>query len=135
MKVYVPGGAQSAQTASAGQIAAIYGLRGIRVGDSLGVPPSRGVAAAIPATNARGRRRTLEHGDKPRLRAALTELAEQDPLINVRQDDEREEISVSLYGEVQREVIEATLEREYGVRASFRDITVIDIERPVTNGI
>ena len=40
-----------------------------------------------------------------RLRDALAQLAEQDPLINVRQDDDRHELSVSLYGEVQKEVI------------------------------
>src|SRR6516162_10022493 len=51
--------------------------------------------------------------DKPRLHVALTQLAEQDPLINVRQDDIRQEIYLSLYGEVQKQVIEATLATEY----------------------
>ena len=41
------------------------------------------------------------------LHRALTELAEQDPLINLRLDGD--ELAVSLYGEVQKEVIEATL--------------------------
>ena len=68
------------------------------------------------------------------MRGALLELAEQDPLINVRQDDERDEISVSLYGDVQREVIEATLERDYGVRAAFHQSTVICVERPHSVG-
>ena len=41
--------------------------------------------------------------DKPRLHTAVTKaFAEQDPLINVRQDDIRQEIYVSLYGEVRR---------------------------------
>ena len=57
------------------------------------------------------------------LRAALTQLAEQDPLIDVRQDDARHEIAVSLYGEVQKEVIGATLERDYGIEADFRETT------------
>ena len=48
---------------------------------------------------------------RARLRVALAQLAEQDPLIDVRQDDERDELSVSLYGEVQKEVIQATLAR------------------------
>ena len=43
------------------------------------------------------------------LHIALAQLAEQDPLINLRQDDIRQEIFVSLYGEVQKEVIQATL--------------------------
>ena len=57
------------------------------------------------------------------LRAALNQLAEQDPLIDVRQDDHRHEIAVSLYGEVQKEVIQATLERDYGIAADFRETT------------
>ena len=66
--------------------------------------------------------------------AALSQLAEQDPLINVRQDDALHETSVSLYGEVQKEVIQATLEREYGIVADFRETTVVCIERPAGAG-
>ena len=62
------------------------------------------------------------------------QLAEQDPLIDVRQDDHRHEISVSLYGEVQKEVIQATLERDYGIAADFRETTTVCIERPARVG-
>ena len=68
------------------------------------------------------------------LRAALGQLAEQDPLIDVRQDDTRHEIAVSLYGEVQKEVIQATLERDYGIAADFRETTTVCIERPAGVG-
>ena len=54
------------------------------------------------------------------------QLAEQDPLIAVRQDGSV--LSVSLYGEVQKEVIGATLAAEYGVVAEFRD-TETDLRR------
>ena len=63
------------------------------------------------------------------LRAALAQLAEQDPLINVRQDDLRQEISVSLFGEVQKEVIAATLAADFNLEVSFRETTTICIER------
>ena len=68
------------------------------------------------------------------LHVALTQLAEQDPLINLRQDDVRQEISVSLYGEVQKEVIQATLADDFGVDVTFRETTTICIERPVGTG-
>ena len=67
-----------------------------------------------------------------RLHQALTELAEQDPLINVRIAGA--EISLSLYGEVQKEVIEATLADDYGLRVAFRETTTICIERVVGTG-
>ena len=69
--------------------------------------------------------------DGGRLRGALNELAEQDPFINVRQDDERHEVSVSLYGEVQKQVIGETLARDYGVEVDFHETTSICIERPI----
>jgi ribosomal protection tetracycline resistance protein len=41
---------------------------------------------------------------------------------------------VSLYGEVQKEVIQATLAAEYGVEATFSASTTICIERPAGSG-
>ncbi len=72
--------------------------------------------------------------DRARLRVALAQLAEQDPLIDVRQDDTRQEISVSLYGEVQKEVIQATLASEFGLDVGFSETTTICVERPCGTG-
>ena len=134
LSLYQPGGAKPAQSVSAGQIAAVYGLAQVRVGDFLGEPPAHVADRQFPPPTMEAVVVPLERADKARMRDALLELAEQDPLINVRQDDEREEISVSLYGEVQGEVIEQTLERDYGVRAAFRETTVLYIERPLSTG-
>jgi ribosomal protection tetracycline resistance protein len=68
------------------------------------------------------------------LQAALAQLAEQDPLINLRQDDLRDEVYVSLYGEVQKEVIQATLADGYGLDVTFRETTTICVERPAGVG-
>ena len=120
---------------SAGQIGKLWGLAQIQVGDAIGAPPRR-----------RPERRqfappTLETVVVPRdprdrgaLRAALAQLAEQDPLINVRQDDVRQEISVSLFGEIQKEVIGATLAADFGLEVSFRETTTICIERLAGTG-
>ena len=95
----------------------------------------RGGDGAVPASGARGRRvRRCGPRSSGSLRAALAQLAEQDPLIDVRQDDHRHEIAVSLYGEVQKEVIGATLERDYGIAADFRETTTVCIERPARVG-
>jgi ribosomal protection tetracycline resistance protein len=52
----------------------------------------------------------------------------------VRRNAVRGEITVSLYGEVQKEVIQATLAEEFGVDVSFRETTPVCIERPVGTG-
>jgi ribosomal protection tetracycline resistance protein len=72
--------------------------------------------------------------DAGALHAALTQLAEQDPLIGLRRDDARGELLLSLYGEVQKEVIQATLASEYGCEAGFSASTTICIERPTGTG-
>jgi ribosomal protection tetracycline resistance protein len=68
------------------------------------------------------------------LLAALAQLAEQDPLIDLRQDDIRQEIFLSLYGEVQKEVIQETLAQEFGLAVAFRETTTLCIERPIGSG-
>jgi ribosomal protection tetracycline resistance protein len=134
INVFADGAAQRRDQVTAGQIATLSGLAGIQVGDGVGRTPGRvdehyftppTLETAVVARDPR---------DKPRLHSALTNLAEQDPLINVRQDDRRQEIYLSLYGEVQKQVIDATLTTDYGVRAAFRETTPICVERPVRTG-
>jgi ribosomal protection tetracycline resistance protein len=52
----------------------------------------------------------------------------------VRRDESRHELFVSLYGEVQKEVIEATLADDFGIAVEFRETTPIYIERPIAAG-
>ena len=123
--------------ARAGQIARVWGLHGIRIGDAVGArdgksssradtagyfaPPTL-ETAVIPSRGA----------DRVALHAVLTQLAEQDPLINLRRADER--IFISLYGEVQKEVIEATLTEDFGLRVEFEETTTICVERVAGTG-
>ena len=48
----------------------------------------------------------------------------------MRLDDARQEILVSLYGEVQKEVIQATLATDFGIDAGFRETATVCVERP-----
>jgi ribosomal protection tetracycline resistance protein len=120
-----------------GQIARLTGLAGVRIGDKVRAanagsgdrkdathffaPPSL-ETAVVPVRAA----------DRTGLHAALALLAEQDPLINLRRAGQ--EIFISLYGEVQKEVIEATLADEFGIAVTFRETTTICVERPVGTG-
>lgn len=120
-------------SAGAGRIVKVWGLGGVRIGDALGRPgraythhfaPPTLETVVVPGPGA----------DRRSLHLALTQLAEQDPLIGVRHDELRGETSVSLYGEVQKEVIQATLAEEYGLDVGFRETTTLCIERPVGAG-
>ena len=123
------GGAQPSTAVIAGQIARLGGLAGIRVGDPIGVATFTDEERQFPAPALESVVAPRSPAARGRLRAALNELTEQDPLIDVRQDDERGEIAVSLYGEVQKEVIGETLARDYGVEVTFAATTTICIER------
>ncbi|WP_328311941.1 hypothetical protein OG432_17835 [Streptomyces sp. NBC_00442] len=68
-----------------------------------------------------------------RLHAALTDLADQDPLIRARTEPGGA-TSVSLYGEVQKEVIAATLADAYGIEAVFEPSRTVCSERPAGTG-
>jgi ribosomal protection tetracycline resistance protein len=131
-------------TVSAGEIARLRGLSAIQVGDRIS-PPSGGPQSGTQPSGTPAEHQfgppTLESvvvparpGDRGSLRAALGQLAEQDPLINVRQDDTLGELSVSLYGEVQSEVIQATLASDFGLDVTFHETTVIHVERLAGSG-
>jgi ribosomal protection tetracycline resistance protein len=131
IRVFAPTGAPRRPFATAGEMATVRGLGTVRVGDAIGEPPPEaGEATRFPRPTLEAVVFARDPTQSGGLRAALAQLAEQDPLIDVRQDDSRHEISVSLYGEVQKEVIGSTLEREYGIAADFRETTTVCIERP-----
>ena len=118
-------GTKAAGEVRAGQIAKLWGLADARVGDTIGAPDGEAGHRFAPPTletivTAR------RPADRRTLHVALTQLAEQDPLINLRHDDEA---ALSLYGEVQKEVIQTTLATEFGIEAGFRETTTICIER------
>jgi ribosomal protection tetracycline resistance protein len=133
LRVFATGDAVQQDEVHAGEIAKLWGLAEVQIGDWLGEARG-GVDHHFAPPTFESVVAPVDPADGQRLRVALGQLAEQDPLIDVRQDDERGEISVSLYGEVQREVIEATLADEYGLAAEFHDTTTICIERPSRTG-
>jgi ribosomal protection tetracycline resistance protein len=134
ISVFERGPAVRREEVRAGQIGKLWGLRDIQIGDTLGVPPAgrprhRFAPPTLETVVTPGR-----PADSGALHTALTQLAEQDPLIGLRRDDIRGELLLSLYGEVQKEVIQATLASEYGVEAGFSASTTICIERPAGTG-
>ncbi|MET7426687.1 translation factor GTPase family protein [Dactylosporangium sp. NPDC005555] len=132
--VFDDGGATGSTVLPAGRIGKVWGLGGIRIGDALGTPRHGTGAHHFAPPTLEAVVASVRPADRGPLYAALTQLAEQDPLIDVRHDDVRGETSVSLYGEVQKEVVQATLAEEYGIDVTFRDTTTICVERPSGTG-
>ena len=127
IRAHRPGGPESATALFAGQIGVIRGLDSARVGDTVG-GWSRHSDEQFVRPSLETVVDPVDPADRITLQAALSQLAEQDPLIDVRQDDGRREVSVSLYGEVQKDVLGSLLESDYGVPVTFWESTPICIE-------
>jgi ribosomal protection tetracycline resistance protein len=128
IEIFTEGRVRRSDVAWAGDIARVKGLSDIKVGDWIGdraTSPQRQFAppmleaAIVPDDKA----------DAPALWRALSQLSEQDPLINLRHDDGEDGLSISLYGEVQKELIEHTLKADYGLSVRFLDTSPIYVER------
>ncbi|GAA1608544.1 elongation factor G [Actinoplanes couchii] len=127
-----PDGVRVRQSASAGQIVAVRGLSA-RIGQHVGEPPRRSLYAFPPPT----RQATVEPVDPARrlaLFAGLAELADEDPLVDLRLDEMRSEAVIRLHGEVQKEVIAALLAERYGVEVRFSGTLTACIERVAGTG-
>jgi ribosomal protection tetracycline resistance protein len=150
INVFDNGSTVRSRAVAAGQIGMLWGLGDVQIGDTIRASqasserhepdpkPEHGFAGGDHRYFAPPTLETAvvacRPADKGALHTALSQLAEQDPLINLRQDDLRGEMYVSLYGEVQKEVIGATLAQEYAIDAHFRETSVICIERPTGTG-
>jgi ribosomal protection tetracycline resistance protein len=134
ISVFEQGSAFQRAAVSAGEIAKLSGLSEIQIGDRIGDVPGRALHREFPPPTLESVVVPVDPEKGHALRVALGQLAEQDPLIDVRQDDSRREIVVSLYGEVQKEVIQATLADDFGVDVTFRETTPLYVERPVGTG-
>ncbi|MFC4905966.1 GTP-binding protein [Actinomadura gamaensis] len=123
--------------AGPGDIVRVRGLAEARVGDI--VTTAEGTAATDDIEPEFGRPtletivRAHDGADASRLRAALLRLAEEDPLIDVSPLPDGT-TSLRLYGEVQREVIGATLRETFGVEAAFEESRIVHLERPAGVG-
>ena len=134
VRVYEHGAAVERPAVRAGEIAQLSGLAGVQVGDTIGTADGRPAGGVFAPPTLETAVVARDPAQKAALHTGLTELAELDPLIDLRQDDLRQELFVSLYGEVQKEIIEQTLLADFGVAVEFRETSTICVERPIGSG-
>ncbi|UGX87043.1 elongation factor G [Phyllobacterium meliloti] len=134
IQLFEAGRVHAVTSFKAGQIARVSGLSDAQIGDVVGIDlaSSRRADFAPPTLETRVlARHPSENGA---LWLALNQLAEQDPLINLRRNEEANQVFVSLYGEVQKEVIQSILLSDFGLDAIFEETTVICVERLIGTG-
>ncbi|MDP6453090.1 MAG: TetM/TetW/TetO/TetS family tetracycline resistance ribosomal protection protein, partial [SAR202 cluster bacterium] len=121
IRVFVGGSAVQCPSVEAGHIAMLWGLNDVQIGDSIGMTPTTSERFNFAPPTLETAMVACDPDERAALHTALNRLAEQDPLINVRQDDVRQELYVSLYGEVQKEVIQQTLVNDFNIEVEFRE--------------
>ena len=134
LQLFRDGRADKVAQMSAGQIAKVGGLANARIGDWIGIERPPGTLRHFAPPTLETCIRAMRPSENAALWLALGQLAEQDPLINLRANEETGDIYVSLYGEVQKEVIQATLSAEFGLDIAFEESTVIYVERLAGTG-
>ncbi|MBB4686143.1 elongation factor G [Amycolatopsis jiangsuensis] len=127
VRIYEHGATPAEGVACAGDVARVRGLPEARIGDRIGdhtdLPGRRFFAP--PSLETIVRPADPEH--RAALHTALERLSEQDPFIRVRRQDH--ELTVRLYGEVQKEVLRTRLAEEFGLTAEFEESRPLCVER------
>lgn len=109
----------------AGDIAAVCGMQQARIGDVIGhpdaVPPTAHLAVPLLAVQAHW----AGEQDYPRVIAALQELADEDPLLDLQWLQEERELHLKVMGPIQLEVLAQLVADRFGLHVSFGEPSVI----------
>lgn len=118
----------------AGDVAAVFGWSGARIGDTIGsrsgVPGETRLAVPLLTVQAKWE----DEARYPAIVAALRELAEEDPHLDLQWLQEQRELHVKVMGSIQIEVLTQVLQSRYGLRVSFGAPSVIYKETPAGTG-
>lgn len=129
IQIFRDGRLEKVDRFGAGRIAKIGGIADARIGDIVGGSHGPSAAFHFAPPTLETRILPMRPSDGGALWLAMQQLSEQDPLINLRTDGHANKIFVSLYGEVQKEVVQATLRNYFGIDVVFEESTIICAER------
>lgn len=134
LHLFCEGKTVQAPDVGAGEFCKVWGWKVVQIGDVVGEWSDhiKSLHFATPhlETRIEATRREQDH----QLYQALLELAEQDPLIYVLKDKVHQTLYLRIFGEVQKEVIEATLKESYGLDVRFAETSIVCIEKPRNAG-
>ena len=134
VRAFERGAETRAGWAVAGDIATVIGLGEVAIGDQLGRWDAARSGRQFPPPGLESVVEPRDPGARIELFQALQQLSEQDPLIAARLDGVDQEITVDVYGEVQKEVLATRLETDYGVAADFLPTRTVHVERVAGRG-
>ncbi|MEK4140475.1 translation factor GTPase family protein [Paenibacillus sp. FSL L8-0333] len=118
----------------AGDIAVIYGLSGVRIGDVLGHPGAIPEEAKLAVPLLTVRVFWEPDVDDHKVFGALQELADEDPLLDAQWLQDERELHIKVMGPIQLEILNSVLEERYALKVTFGQPSVIYKETPARAG-
>lgn len=120
--------------AVSGDIIKIIGLTECQVGDAIGIPSNDTTESLFSPPSLVTTIKACNENDTIHLYRGLKRLAEQDPFIQIKQHPLQGELSIHLYGEIQKEVIRDQLKKDAQIDIEFFGTQPIYIEKPIYTG-
>jgi len=115
------------------EIAAVCGMTGAKVGDMVGrVFEQRNIRISEPLFLFRV---YGDAGKERELIQAISELSDEDPLMNYEWEPNLRELVIRVMGKIQLEVLEFLIMERYGLAITFSQPSVIYKETPASRGI
>ncbi len=111
------------QSASAGMICAVKGIRSLYPGEGLGFEKAQIEASLTPYMTYQ--LHPLANGDLTTLYMACKQLAQEDPQLHVHFDENSQQLHVQLMGEIQCEVLQQQLSERFHLKVAVDDGSVI----------
>ncbi|AIQ39644.1 translation factor GTPase family protein [Paenibacillus sp. FSL R7-0297] len=118
----------------AGDIAVVYGLSGVRIGDVLGRPEAIPQEAKLAVPLLTVRVFWGADADDHKVIAAFQELADEDPLLDTQWLQEERELHIKVMGPIQLEILDSVLQERFGLKVTFGPPSVIYRETPSRAG-
>ncbi len=130
IKRVVKGKYHDLETIRAGDIGVVSGLSKVKVGDVLGddscVPNAYSLSAPLLTVQVKPQK----PDDFTELAAALKQLADEDPLLNLEWLTEQRELHINITGWIQIEILESLLKDRYNLSVEFEQPSIIYKETP-----
>ena len=134
LHLFYEGKTVQVQQVDAGEFCKVWGWKDVKIGDIVGEASDHIKTLHFATPRYETQIEVTNREDDHDLYLALQEMAEEDPLIYVLKDEVHQSIYLRIFGQVQKEVIEAMLLEQYGLKVAFSRTTIVCIEKPSGTG-
>lgn len=118
------------ETLTAGDIGILYGLKGVKIGDIVGLRNKKIKDINLAQPVLKAKIIPLDEHENIKLYEAILMIAEEDPLLKYEASEDQKDIYLNFFGEVQMEVVKSVLESKYNIKVKFEKALTIYKETP-----